>query len=586
MRSMRLIVIALMLATAGGGARASAPSQPSSDLGLGCTTGDGSFSRVSTQGPYDALPGELHVLDSDVDGQPIQVGLVRPDVPADLKVPVIAFASPYLFGGLTEDLDDCRPRLTANYVPHGYAVAFIPIRGTADSGDCMHMMGNAEQLDLDQAITWLGTQEWSNGSVGMLGVSYDGSTPWEVASRGNPHLKTIVPISGVNDMFHLMYRNGGNEQRGVLVLNALYYEYGFVDYRVGAGRSPERMVSGAACPEAFKGFGAAAHSSLTGERDPLGYWTERNLRPGVEQHYTGSILLVHGLRDWNVDPGHAYPWVKTLEAQGLYVKHLLGQWHHAWPDSPSPGDMETKRWDWADMLLDWFDHWLKGDTGVDLGARAEVQDSSGAWRTASTWPAPDAEPYELFLNPDGSLGSEPSEDSGIMPVAGLDTDPVRCRSCVSFTTEPLTEALRISGIPSVRLRVTPTLAAGHLTVRLYAGARQYLYALDQDVALLRDLVGWGQEDLRFPDGGETAQPVIPGMPIDLTISLQPLDAVIPAGERLTLVLEQGAYGDHIPSAPTAPVLIEVGGTTASLTLHRHEPSPASFFTPAFPSPED
>lgn len=585
MRTMRLVAIALLMLT-GASARASDPVRPQSDIALGCTTSDVNYSRVSSAGPYAALPGELHVLDSDLDGQPIQVGVVRPDVPAGVRVPVIAFASPYLFNGLTDDLAACRPRLTENFVPHGYAVAFIPIRGTADSGDCMHMMGNAEQLDLDQAITWLGTRDWSNGSVGMLGVSYDGSTPWEVASRGNPHLKTIIPISGVNDFFHLMYRNGGNEIRGALVLNELYYQYGFVDYRVGAGRSPERMVSGIACPEALKGFTAAGYSTLTGERDPLGYWAERNLRPGVERNYEGSILLVHGLRDWNVDPGHAYPWVKKLEDDhGLYVKHLLGQWHHAWPDSPSPEDMETKRWDWADMLLDWFDVWLKG-ADADLGARAEIQDSSGAWRRATTWPPEDAQPFDLFLHPGGSLASDPSETSETVVVSGVDTDPVRCRTCVTFATEPLERDLRITGINSLHVRVTPTTPAGSLTARLYSGERQFLHAAEQDVVVLRTLIGWGQEDLRFPDGGETAQAVRPGTPVDLTVRLQPLDAVIRAGERLVLELELGGYGDHVPAPGAGPLLVEIGGGSGVLTLYRHDPAPDSFFSPGLPTPED
>ena len=45
--------------------------------------------------------------------------------------------------------------------------------------------------------TWLGTQPWSNGKVGMIGKSYDGSTPWQAATFGNPHLATIVPMSGL-----------------------------------------------------------------------------------------------------------------------------------------------------------------------------------------------------------------------------------------------------------------------------------------------------------------------------------------------------------------------------------------------------
>ena len=67
-------------------------------------------------------------------------------------------------------------------------------------------MGNAEQLGNDAAVRWLAEQEWSNGAVGMIGKSYDGSTPWQAAMFGVEHdyLKTIVPISGLIGVKELM----------------------------------------------------------------------------------------------------------------------------------------------------------------------------------------------------------------------------------------------------------------------------------------------------------------------------------------------------------------------------------------------
>ena len=43
-------------------------------------------------------------------------------------------------------------------------------------------MGTDEQRGIDAAVTWLGTQTWSNGNVGIIGKSYDGSTPWQAAT--------------------------------------------------------------------------------------------------------------------------------------------------------------------------------------------------------------------------------------------------------------------------------------------------------------------------------------------------------------------------------------------------------------------
>ena len=81
------------------------------------------------------------------------------------------------------------------------------------SNHCMDLMGTAEQLGNDAAVRWLGEQNWSNGNVGLIGKSYDGSTPWQAAMFGNEHdyLKTIVPISGLIGVKELMWRNGSSE---------------------------------------------------------------------------------------------------------------------------------------------------------------------------------------------------------------------------------------------------------------------------------------------------------------------------------------------------------------------------------------
>ena len=117
------------------------------------------------------------------------------------QVPVIAEVGPYYNDG---DVDALTPAdrlgrmLIENYVPHGYGVAQVSVFGTGESNHCMDLMGTDEQRGIDAAVTWLGSQGWSNGNVGLIGKSYDGSTPWQAATFGNPHLATRhVPISGL-----------------------------------------------------------------------------------------------------------------------------------------------------------------------------------------------------------------------------------------------------------------------------------------------------------------------------------------------------------------------------------------------------
>ena len=66
-----------------------------------------------------------------------------------------------------------------------------------------------EDDDLYQCIEWAGTQLWSNGKVGMLGISYYAINQWHVAAKHPPHLTAIIPWEGFNDNYRDPTYHGG-----------------------------------------------------------------------------------------------------------------------------------------------------------------------------------------------------------------------------------------------------------------------------------------------------------------------------------------------------------------------------------------
>lgn len=552
-------------------------------------------SKVTTPGPFEALPQEVVEVPSSIDGRPQQIGFIRPDAPEGYRAPVIVHASSYHERDLKEaDIASCARFLSENFVQHGYAIALVPTRGVGDSDGCPNMFGEVERSDLNDALNWLGTQPWSNGKIAMYGISYSGSTPWVAAATGNPHLATIVPASGVNDLFDLTFAAGTLDSRFWLFVPGYYDYYGPVlNNPVTSGRDPERTVNSVTtCPDFDTGMAATIESTNTSERDAAGYWAERNLRPLVEANYRGSVLLVQGLTDWNVRPGHAIPWAVSLQEHGIRVHQLLGQWHHQYPDTPGP----HSRWDWADRMLAWFDHELKGDAAAELGPPVEVEDSSGRWRTADAWPP--ANDDVLHLNADGALAPTGDAATATATLApdqrsryyylgqsdgqnNTDDDPAlsaaideSCVTCASFRMQASDE-LRIAGLPELTLMVTPTSDSGHVTAFLYRKDADGLHRL-----------GWGMSDLRFPDGEnsgvETAAEVVPGEPMRLRIELEPLDAVVNAGDELVLVLGQGRTG-QIPGRAPQPVQLDYGNGQSTMSLAFVNPPREAFFTP--PPPE-
>ncbi len=539
------------------------------------------YPQVLSPGSLEILDPEVVHLTSDADGVQIEVGFFRPDT-SD-PVPVIVFASPYIYTGMSPPSELAGQgeyrRLVLNYVPLGYAVAFVPVRGTSDAGGCMDLMGPLERADLDQAITWLGEADWSNGNTAIIGLSYSGSTAWEVAATGNPHLKTIVTVSGVNDWFHLIYKNGTSEERGWGSIVSSYYDDGFADYNPADGtRSPQHTALSVACPVAAEGLAASQYSLSTGERDPRGFWDERNQRPGVEQNYNGSIFVIQGLQDRNVDPSNAYPWVNQLAAQGIPVKHLLGQWAHEFPDRPGE-DGNIKRPDTAELFLHWFEYWLKGDTSVDLGPVAQIEDNQGTWRSESAWPPIDAIDTPLYLTPAGALAENSSAQTGehLVAISGHEWSPVgagvdeQCTSCATFTSPMFDQETRIAGVPRVPVTVVPTGTVGSLAASLFIKTSNE-----------RMLVGGGAINLRFAHGGETGQDLTPGQPILAKLVLEPLDIVIPPGSQLEILFHQGAYTDHLPVVPTAPVYLQSGAEQSALVVETFYRDENDLFVPPTP----
>lgn len=550
-------------------------------------------SAVSQPGAYEILPQEVVEIPSSVDGRAIQIGIVRPKLPAGEKAPVLVHAGPYHYADLAKaDLRDCAAFLVENFVPHGYAVAIVPTRGTGNSDGCPNLFGAIERADIDDALTYLGTREWSAGRIAMYGLSYDGSTPWVAAATGNPYLKTILPASGVNDLWELAFAKGTLDWRYWFFVSGYYHLYGPAEHNpVLTGRDPVRTVNTATtCPDVVEGEAASFESGVTGVPDSFGYWQERRLRPMIERNYRGSVLLIQGLQDWNVRPGHTVPWTVKLRRKGIHVEQLMGQWSHAHPDDASAG--AHARWDFADQALAWFDRWLKLDETVDTGAAVEVEDSAGRWRRATRWPLRNR--HTLFLTAQRTLAARAGEGEAsavlaqdsrsrhymvgsVFPAETTDADDPTpravddiCATCVAFTMKARRE-LRISGLPELFVDVTPTTPAGAVAAVLYRRDADGLHRL-----------GWGGTDLRFPEGenkpGETPGEVVPGEPMRVRIEIEPLEAVVPAGQELVLVLGQG-HGMQLPGRPLGPVEVAFGGDDSFLRLRRIRPKASTYFTP-------
>lgn len=524
---------------------------------------DDVFSRVSWNGShlidevrsvYVPVP-EIDASDGGAGvtgGAEVHLGLWLPviegcdwgaaEVPENCRVPVLAEIGPYYNDG---DVDALTPAdrlgrfLIENFVPHGYGVAQVSVFGTGESNHCMDLMGHDEQAGIKAAVDWLGSQPWSNGRVGAIGKSYDGSTPWNAAAAGSDYLATIVPMSGLIGVHDLMWRNGSMEFRGAIMHNGVYGSFGLD----GDSGDIEN-----ACEGYLEGYYAGPAAYLTGDNLAwLGsdYWEERHFLTHALDVYGGSIYIIHGMQDWNVDPHMAFPVHQMSIDAGFDVKGLYGQWGHDYPDRVSGHSglssgrgaeayPYTLRWDWADDLLEWFDYYLR-DIGPQPRLIAEIQDNMGGWRVESTYPPEDVEWMMIGM-----------DECEILLGGSTVTSSSQTRiECPAFERET-----RIVGTPTFHVEAQIGLLAtsGHLFVEMVRTSDEMH-------------LGHAVMDLRFHAGGKEGETLFPGSTVIAKMEFFGMDVVLPAGDGVTLLITQTGE-DYVPSpVSTQPVSISLDSTS-------------------------
>jgi len=499
------------------------------------------FSKVLEPGPHYALEVQDTIFSVDTSSV-WESGPAEADVhlsywlPSNTlegeKVPVIAIISPYFSYGQPGDESGHTGIVSAgrgeflyeNFVPHGYALAQVAVFGTELSTGCFDYRGAGEGLGIHSAVEWLGSQEWSNGHVGLYGKSYEGATQWEAAAIGSEYLKTIVPISGTTALHPLLYKNGSAEARSQ-VMHMNYFS-STVDYNADDLDN--------VCPDILEGLFAGPVTYGAGELDPYmeNYYSERSHIDKAFENWKGSVYWIQGLQDWNVDPHQVFsspdgtPWYQIYQENGFDVKGMLGQWEHNYPDQWTKHNAQETgygaeaihnmtRWDWAQDLFEWFEYYLKG-IGPKPDLNVQVQSNDGQWRIENTWPPENNQKVTLSLADCQNSGAFVT---GLSVVGGVTQQSITL-DCPALSE---TEITRISGLVKLHLD----------TIAFFDGGQ--IFAEMQDLATGMRL-GHATMDIRYHAGGSEPQTVLPNDRVMMMMEFQAIDATIPAGHGIRLIL--------------------------------------------------
>jgi hypothetical protein len=95
------------------------------------------------------------------------------------------------------------------WVPDGYVIVVADTRGSGKSPGYLDPRQPRENQDYYELIEWAGVQPWSNGKVGLLGISYLAINQWNAAALNPPHLAAICPWEGYWDHYRDASHHGG-----------------------------------------------------------------------------------------------------------------------------------------------------------------------------------------------------------------------------------------------------------------------------------------------------------------------------------------------------------------------------------------
>ena len=498
------------------------------------------------------------------DGLTLRADIFRPGKPG--KYPVILTYGPYAKGLAFQEgypsawatMATKHPDVTANssnlfqnwevvdpekWVPHDYVCVRVDSRGTGCSPGFIDHFSPRETKDFYDCIEWAGVQDWSNGKVGLNGISYYGINQWHVASLQPPHLAAMCVWEGAADWYRDMTHHGG-------ILSTFWenwYDMQVKTVQYGAGergkRSPvhNELVCG---PEILSEAELLANRCKFGDdirahpldddyhkaRSPL--WSKVNVPLFTAANWGGQGLHPRGNFEGFMRAASKQKW---LEAHG--IEH----WTHFYTDYG------------REQQLKFFDKFLHGkDTGWSKQPRVLLQirhpGEKFEPRGEGEWPIKRTKWTKFYLNPaDLSLTPKKPSKQTKLPFAAMGEG-------LLFLTQPMPQDTEITGPSALKLFASSSTKDADLfaVLRVFsADMKEIVFqgAIDPHTPIAQ---GWLRASHRKLDkklslpyrpyhAHDESQPLRKGQVVELDVELWPTSVAVPAGYRIALSVRGKDY---------------------------------------------
>jgi predicted acyl esterase len=429
------------------------------------------------------------------------------------------------------------------WVPHDYACVRVDSRGCGCSPGFIDHFSPRETKDYYDCIEWAGVQPWSNGKVGLNGISYYGMNQWHVASLQPPHLAAMCVWEGSADWYRDMTHHGG-------ILSTFWenwYDMQVKTVQYGAGERGKRsrvhgeLVCG---PETLSEEELAKNRSDFGGQiraHPLDDKYHRDRSPVWSQVVTPLFTAANWGGQGLHPRGNFEGFVRAASKQKWLEAHGIEHWTHFYTDYG------------REQQLRFFDYFLHGkDTSWSKQPRVQLQVRHPAEkfvaRAEDAWPIARTQWTKFYLDPKTmALSTQKPSGSAKLEFAAMGDG-------LTFLTPVLEHETEITGPSALKLFASSSTkdADFFIVLRVFTGdLKEVVFqgAIDPHTPIAQ---GWLRASHRKLDKKlslpyrpyhthDKKQPLSKGKPVELDIEIWPTSIAVPAGYRIGLSVRGKDY---------------------------------------------
>ncbi|MED1470036.1 CocE/NonD family hydrolase [Bacillus salipaludis] len=560
------------------------------------------------------------------DGVILYADIYRPN--EEGTFPVLLTRLPY-----SKDLPHYSHRYldTNRLVENGFVVIIQDVRGRFQSEGEFRSF-RQEANDGYDTVEWAASLPFSTGKVGMFGMSYYGYTQLMAATKRPPHLAAIFPAMTLNDQRNgASYRNGvyqpGFTETWTLESIApdlLMRKYGEPKKRADALRSLADQLN--KLDELYQ-FAPVNQWLPLKELKVAEFFFEELEHPIEDDDYWKESSIIDKYEDLQIPAYHLGGWYdcfigptltnySEMTKTGKHQKLIVGPWGHGYFASiqgecsfgvHASGDWIDLGGNITDLHIRWFNHWLKG---IDIGLETEPPVrifvmGINKWRDEWEWPLARTQYTNFYLHSSGKANTKNGDGelslmcpvdeafdsyfydpknpvptkggstlfAGPLTMGPFDQREIEEREDVLvYSTEPLTEAIEVTGQVKVKLWASTDAKDTDFTAKLVDTAP------DGKALILTE----GIVNAKYRNGFQPEKELT-GEVVEYEIDLWATSNVFLQGHRITLEISSSSSPHYLPNPNTGKSLVESKQTrTAKQTIFHNEQYPSKLILPVVP----